>query len=273
MVVLTKQELQFRQFETFASISSRVHRRHPAAPLLVTLVYLIIVTSYPPAAVINLIPFILFPLLLSRFAHIPLLPLLRSTLKVLPLLIIIGILHPVLDTTPVPWGTGTISRGWLVFASILLKGFLTIMASFLMISILGFAGLEGALKSLGIPPLFYMLVTTMYRYIMLLLEELYRVLRAYELRSGHKPNIDPTAWGSLPGGILIRTYEQGLRIQHAMELRGYNPHIPLGSTKAWTVGDTLFTVSWTAFFIAEKYFHFSAHIGTLFLHLVEQFHG
>jgi len=249
VVVLTKQELQFRQFEEFACISSGVHRLHPAAPLLVTLGYIITVTSYPPTTVIHLLPFAAYPLLLARFARIPLLPLIKSTLKVLPLLIFIGILHPFLDTEPIQIGTMTIHRGWLVFASLLIKGFLTILANFLLISILGIGGLQRAMKSLGLPPLFYMLFTMMYRYIMLLMEELYRVLRAFELRSGRKPRLAPSEWGSLPGGILIRTYEQGLRIQHAMELRGYAPEHPYGKEQPVMLKDILFTALWLAAFV------------------------
>lgn len=246
MVVSTKQGLQFRQFEEFACISSGVHRLHPAAPLLVTLAYLISITSYPPTEVINLIPYIVFPILLSRSAHIPLGPLVQSTLKVMPLLIVIGILHPVLDRTPATLCTITIHRGWLVFASILIKGFLTILANFLLISIVGIGGLQRAMNSLGIPPIFGLLVTMMYRYIMLLVDELYRVLRAYELRSGRKPNIAPSEWGSLPGAMLLRTYEQGLRIQHAMELRGYDPANPYGKKQPVLLKDILFIAGWLA---------------------------
>ncbi len=249
MVVLTKQELQFRKFEELACIPSGVHRLHPVAPFLVILAYSITITSHPSDAFINLIPLCLFPPIFARLAQLPLGLLVRSTLKVLPLLIVIGILHPLIDTRPIQLGKLTLNHGWLVCASLLIKGFLTILANFMLISILGISGLQRAMKTLGLPPVFYLLFTTVYRYIMLLMEEVYRVLRAYELRSGRKPKLSPQEWGSLPGSMLIRTYEQGLRIQHAMNLRGYSPKQPFGKEQALERKDILFVASWLAVFV------------------------
>ena len=72
MVVVTKQELQFRKFEELACISSGVHRLHPVAPFLVILAYIITLTSYPSDAFINLIPLTLFPPIFARLARLPL---------------------------------------------------------------------------------------------------------------------------------------------------------------------------------------------------------
>jgi cobalt/nickel transport system permease protein len=257
VVVVTKQELQFRKFEELACISSGVHRLHPVAPFLVILAYIITLTSYPSDAFINLIPLTLFPPIFARLARLPLGLLVRSTLKVLPLIIVIGILHPLIDTRPMQIGSFTLHHGWLVFASLLIKGFLTILANFLLISTLGISGLQRAMKTLGLPPVFYHLFTMVYRYIMLLMEEVYRVLRAYELRSGRKPKLRAQEWGSLPGGILLRTYEQGLRIQHAMEMRGYSPKQPFGKEQSLERKDILFAASWLAVFVCLRmeFFH------------------
>lgn len=252
MVTYTQQGHRFRQFEEFAAITSRVHRIHPAVILLAALAYIAVVTSFPPTAVLALIPFLPFPLILGRCARIPLKALLSSTLKVLPLIFVIGMFHPFMDVRPAQVGPFEMSRGLLVFFSLMLKGFLTILANFLMIGLLGIGGLQKAMQSLKIPPLFSMLVALIYRYIMLLLEEVYRTLRAYELRSGRKPRLAPLEWGSLPGGMLIRTYEQGLRIQHAMELRGFDPQHPGGKVRAPGWSDILGLVLWIALLLVLR---------------------
>jgi len=259
----TKQGYRFRRFEEFACISSRIHQFHPAVILLAAFSYITLLTSFPATAVIELAPYFLFPILLAQFARIPLKPLFASTLKVLPMILLIGFLHPFLDKELAYHGSMELNRGWFIFISLMLKGFLTILMNFLMISILGIGGLQKAMKSMKIPPLFFMLFTLIYRYIMLLLEDLYRTLRAYELRSGRKPRLTRNEWGSLPGGILIRTYEQGLRVQHAMELRGFNPAHPYGSVQKLSIPDIVFIMLWLSLVVLFRIYSLPEVLGSV----------
>lgn len=273
MVIYTKEEQRFRGFEEFASLSSGVHRLHPAALLVVIVGYITTISSYPYTAVSVLVPYCIFPVLLARLARIPLKPLITATVKVMPLIIMIGILQPFTDRHFIKVGSLSFSRGWIIFISLLIKAFLTILANFLLISILGIGGLQKAMKSLGLPPLFYLLFTMVYRYIMLLLEDIYRVMRAYEIRSGGNPKLQPQEWGTVPASILIRTYEQGLRIEQAMKLRGYDPAQPFGQVPRISFKDLAFILICISSFVMFRIFPISVLLGDMLITGFKALHG
>jgi cobalt/nickel transport system permease protein len=106
-----------------------------------------------------------------------------------------------------------------------------------------------ALRHLRLPTLLVAIVSFMYRYISVLSEETFRLLRAREARSAGQDGAragGSIAWrarvaGNIAGQQFLRSYERSDRIYSAMQARGFqgefltlNPHVM--RPRDWTAG-------------------------------------
>ena len=177
---------EMRLLDNLARKESAIHRLHPLVKLLTTLFFLIAVVSFGRYEISSLLPFVFYPVLIFALAELPVGPVLKRVALVQPLLIGMGILNPVFDNYPVMLGGIAVSRGWITFISLLLKGVLTVTAGLLLIATTGIDKLAAALRMLRIPKVFVLQLLLTYRYISVLGGEVSRMLRAYSLRRRSK---------------------------------------------------------------------------------------
>jgi len=78
--------------DSLARKETPVHRIHPIVKVLVTFIFLIFVISFDRYEVIRLMPFFLYPVVISMLSDIPVIPLLKRIILVIPFVIGIGIL-------------------------------------------------------------------------------------------------------------------------------------------------------------------------------------
>jgi len=141
-----------------------VHCLDPRVKVVVTLLFLVTVVSFPPHEVAALLPFFLFPVLSLTLGGIPAGFILRKILVVSPFALMIGIFNPLLDTRTVAVIAGfPVSAGWISFVSILLKFVLTTGAALLLVATTSFPGICHALRRLGCPSLFVSQLLFLYR--------------------------------------------------------------------------------------------------------------
>ena len=153
-----------------------VHCLDPRVKVVVTLLFLVTVVSFPPHEVAALLPFFLFPVLSLTLGGIPAGFILRKILVVSPFALMIGIFNPLLDTGTVVVIAGfPVSAGWISFVSILLKFVLTTGAALLLVATTSFPGICHALRRLGCPSLFVSQLLFLYRYLFVLVEEAMRI--------------------------------------------------------------------------------------------------
>jgi cobalt/nickel transport system permease protein len=120
-------------------------------------------------------------------------------------------------------GTGLMLLGSVSFKSLLCLGFLN-----LLVLTATLPELLQALTVLRLPPLLVAILTSMTRYITLLIEEVTSLRRAALSRN----LMGRRYWqrlvvGNLIGSLFIRTYERGDRIHQAMLARGFTGSLPL----------------------------------------------
>ncbi|MFQ3546786.1 MAG: CbiQ family ECF transporter T component [Termitinemataceae bacterium] len=256
-----------------SSSFSKVFQLHPIAPFGATLAFLITVTSFPSDSILQLIPLSIYPLVYCAVAGFSLTAALERLKRVFPFIVTLALLHPFLHREQIAFGPIFISRGWLICFSLVLKSTLTLLAALLVLMTIGTEGIITVMKVLHVPSIFITLFILIFRYIFLLKEEVYRVLRAYELRSSGHTSVSYTEWGSLPGGILLRTYHQGERVQAAMALRGAAPSIKLSSGRLSSdahrvskpsMKDILFIGIWILVFLILRFVPVVYLIGNLF---------
>jgi cobalt/nickel transport system permease protein len=123
--------------------------------------------------------------------------------------------------------------GLIRFLSILVRSWLSVQIAILMVATTQFPDLIHAFEHLRMPRVLTTIVAFLYRYLFVLTDEAFRLLRAREARSaafpGRKRGVS-LAWrarvtGSMAGQLFLRSYERSDRIYNAMLSRGYTGHL------------------------------------------------
>lgn len=231
--------------ERHARYDRLVQRVDPRIKLIVTCVYLVCLLSVDLLNVPALIPFLIYPVAVCRLGGVPILPLLRQSLIALPFCAMIGLFNPVFDHNPAfSIGGVVVSDGWVSFASIILRGILTVLATLTLIATTGFPAICAAMRRLGVPGILATQCLLLYRYIFLLMEDASRLSTARELRSYGTRKTPLRFWGPMVGSLLIHSINRAERIHTAMASRGFQgvTHT-LGERPAkWP--DLLYGTSW-----------------------------
>lgn len=253
-----------RLLDELAEKGTTVHKIHPLPKLLTTMVFLVVVISFDKYNIGGLLPFVFYPVLIFNLAELPVAPILKRILLVLPLIIGIGIFNPVFDAEVVQVGGILLSRGWITFLSISIKCGLTVTAGMLLIATTGINRLSAALRMLKVPRVFVLQLLLTYRYITLLIEEVSSMMRAYSLRAPGQKGIHRSAWGSFAGQLMLRTYERAQRVYESMSLRGFTGDYHTGEYKNVGMLDTVYLIGWSLFFIVSRIYNIPMLIGSLF---------
>lgn len=242
-----------RQLDDLARKDTAIHRIHPVPKLLVTIVYLIVVTSFGRYEISGLFPLVIYPMVLVLLAEIPAAVIFKRLLMVEPLIIGIGILNPLFDP-----------RGWITFASIMIKCGLTVTACLVLVSTTGLDKIAQALRKLKVPGIFVLQFVLTFRYISLLIEELARMVRAYSLRAPQQKGVRLKDSGSFVGQLLLRTYDRAQRVYDSMKLRGFAGDYRSYAKTRVTWNDIIFLLSWISFFIIARMFDIPGLLGSVF---------
>jgi cobalt/nickel transport system permease protein len=254
-----------REFDELSRRGTVIHRLNSVANLLTMLSFLIVIASFGRYDLFRLFPLILYPVLVFIWSETPMRPILKRLLFVEPLIIGIGILNPLFDREMVLLGSLAVSRGWITFLAILLKGALTVTVALLLIATTGMNRLAAAMRTIRIPKLFVLVFFLTFRYIAVLGEELSRSLRAYKLRAPNQRGIRVNAWGSLIGQMLLRAFDRADRVYQAMTLRGFSGEYVVGSSQRFRFTDAAWMLVWLLFFLLCRIVDIPLAIGSLLI--------
>ena len=119
------------------------------------------------------------------------------------------------------------------FFSILARSWLSVQMAILLVATTQFPDLIHAFEHLKTPRTLTTIIAFLYRYLFVLTDEAYRLLRARSARSAGLPGKHRGGslfWrakvtGSMAGQLFLRSYERSDRIYNAMLARGYSGHI------------------------------------------------
>ena len=224
-------------------------RAFTAAPamLLVTIIYLVAVLSIPIFQPQKLIWLGAYPIMASEITGIGFLKVLLRSLWILPLVVVIGIFNPILDTeTAFVYQGMVISKGWLSLVSIILRGLLSFQALIILIMNTGLINVFNSFSRLGIPSILTTQMLLTYRYIIIIAGEAIVMKRAREARGYGRSNYPIKEWERFVGLLMIRSTNRAKRIHQAMKARGFEGVLPLGSHLKWTISSWLWAIGWVA---------------------------
>lgn len=140
-----------------------------------------------------------------------------------------------------PWDLVATDAGLIRFVSIVIRSWLSVQVAILLTATTAFPDLMHALHHLRVPSSLVAVISFMYRYLFVLIDEAQRMLRAREARSAALAETTNAGgslrWrartaGNMVGQLFLRSYERSERVYAAMVARGYsgqfltlNPHV------------------------------------------------
>jgi len=256
--------IQIGRMDDLARMDTPAHRLDARAKAIVTLAFVIVVMSFPRHEVSALVPFLLYPVILTSVGRIPARELFKKILVAAPFALVIGMFNPLMDRHPVvAMEPVVITGGWLSFASIMLRFVLTVWAALALVACTGMFRLAAGLEQLGIPRVFAVQLLFLYRYLFVVADEGSRVTRSVELRAGKKNALRLRVYGSLIGHLLLRSMARAERVYRAMVSRGFDGDIRVMRQSSFRVSDWCFVCGCLACFIAGRMWNLAAGIGFL----------
>ena len=254
------------EMDDLASRPSPIHRLHPAAKLLSTIIYIVLVVSYDKYDLSGLLPMLLWPVLLFQVSGIPVRTCFYKLRIVLPLVMAVGLFNPLFDRAPLlSIGGVAVSGGVVSMLTLMLKGVLCLMASFLLMATTPIDSLCAALRKLHLPGLIVTLLLLTYRYVGVMTEELAVMTDAYHLRAPGQKGIHVSAWGSFLGQLLLRSMDRAQELYSSMLLRGYHEHFHYADLRPFRLSDAVYTLGSALVLVLFRLVNLSQWMGSLFV--------
>lgn len=231
---------------------SLLNRRPSLFKLLLTIWYILITVSFDKYDIFGLAAMGIYPLVFFIFYEIPFRQCLKRIRIVLPFLLAAGVVNPIWDRNIVgTLGSLPVSGGIISMVTLMLKGFFTVLAVYLLMVSTSIEKICGALYKLHMPAVMVTMCLLIYRYLFLLLQEAGRMMQAYSLRAPGQKGVQIKAWGSLAGLLLLRSMERAENVYESMRLRGFETEgganaFHYTEEKKAAFGEVLWFLAWAA---------------------------
>ncbi|WP_300382782.1 cobalt ECF transporter T component CbiQ [Clostridium sp.] len=249
-----------------ASEDKWVNNIHPLVKLIITITYISFVVSFHKYDITEIIGMVIYPIVIFITGYISFKDSLRRLRLVLPLVCFVGIFNPFFDRDILMKLNGVnISGGTISMITLMIKGILTVLASYLLIATTTIEKICYAMSLIHIPKIFVTQILFIYRYITLLLNEANRITEAYSLRAPNQKGIHYKVWGSLIGQLLLRSMDRAENIYESMSLRGYVGEFYYTYNIKCSLKDYLYFITWISIFLAMRFFPILEFIGNIFV--------
>ncbi|MDF2541324.1 MAG: cbiQ2 [Herbinix sp.] len=266
MADIKKTILQLSSMEDYAQSNSPIHRLEPSVKVITTVLFIIIVISFPVYQVSGIIPCILYPFFLINLSDVPLRPLFHRLLIALPFTLFAGLSNLLLDQelSFTILGLG-ITDGMISFFSIIYKVILTVLSVLLLISTTTMNDLLYVMIRFKVPSVIVIQIMMTYRYLKVLTEEAMIMYQAYLLRAPKEKGIRLKDMGSFLGQLIIRSFDRAERIYQAMKCRGFEGHITFSRPYKISFKGWIYLIVVSFLLIGVRLVNVSEWIGNLFL--------
>lgn len=216
--------------DQYSELDSFVHRLDPRTKTLVVLAFVLVVMATPPTAWPAFALGTVLMAGLTLVARLPPLYVLKRSAVVVPFVLMIALFLPFLEGGEV---AGSYNVGWwrvsvtydelLILWNAVVKSWLSALSLILLSATTPFPRLLKGLERLGVPKVIVMILSFMYRYIFVLVDEAMRLARARDSRNpGGGLLWRARTLGNMIGTLFLRSYERGERVYQAMLARGFD---------------------------------------------------
>jgi len=231
--------MHFDAFDRYHETESFLHRLDPRVKVVVTVVFILSNALLPDGAWSAFGLSWLFLLLANLLSRLGIGFTFKRSFVALPFaLVAITVLFsipgkPLSSFHFLFWDLTITDAGLLRFVSILVRSWLSVQMAILLVAVARFPDLIHALQHLRIPAILTTIIAFLYRYLFVLADEVFRLMRARESRAAamsDRRSGGSVAWragvaGNMAGQLFLRSYERSDRVYNAMLARGYTGHM------------------------------------------------
>lgn len=233
--------------DRYSDIDSFIHRLDPRTKVITTFAFILVVVLTPPTGWQAFALYFAIIAGLVLISKIPPFYVLKRSLVIVPFVLFITIFIPFLKSGE-PSGSYNIwiwqvsNSGLLILWNVLIKAWLSMLSLILLSSTTKFSELLNGLEQLRLPKVMVMILSFMYRYIFVLVDEVIRMKQARDSRNfGGKRTWQLKTIGNMVGTLFLRSYERGERVYGAMVARGFDGETRTLSTPHFRTADLYFT--------------------------------
>ena len=216
------------QIDRLSYLASPIHALDARVKLICVLVFSVFVISLPATSVSILACYAIWPFAVLVTANIPIKFVLKHILIVSPFVAVLAVSNLLYDKEVVvavfgPWRWET-TGGLLRCFSICGKFIITMTALVGLAATTRFSDLLAAMAKLGVPHLLVVQLGFLYRYIFMLIDRGYHVLRARAGRKLRKLGFgdEVKTSAAIVGSIFIGSIDLAQRVSMAMQGRGFD---------------------------------------------------
>lgn len=225
---------EITKIDELARKNQWINNIHPLVKLIVTIFYIALTVSKSKYNISGLLKMAVYPIMIFILGDINLKDSLKRLKVVLPLVCFVGILNPFFDKqilfkfhgiqlsdNIILFKNLSITSGMISMITLILKGVLSVFASYLLIATTTIEKICYALRLIKIPSIIVTQIMLTYRYVTLFLSEVHLTTQAYSLRAPKQKGIHIKNCGSLLGQLLLRSMDRAYDVYSSMTLRGF----------------------------------------------------
>lgn len=237
--------------DQFSYLDSPVHRLDPRTKIVVFLSFVVLMVLTPIQQVPKFGLYLGWLAAVIALSRVPVPYILKHALLIVPFALMVAVFLPFLHRgAPIwSWDRGPLRlqvtrEGLWVLLNVLVKSFLSVLTMVTLASTTKFSELLKGFERLRMPRIMVLILSFLYRYIFVLIDQVYRMKRARDSRNvGHKgPLWNAKIVGHMIGVLFIRTYEKAERIYAAMASRGFDGEVRTLSVLKIRSADVLFAL-------------------------------
>ena len=218
--------------DQYSDRDSFLHKLDPRTKFITALAFILAVALTPPNRWQAFAVYFFLIAALILLSKVPVLYVLKRSLVIMPFVLLIAVFIPFFKEGEVAgsyniwlWQVSVTYNGLQVLWNILAKAWLSILSLILLTSTTKIASLLDGLERLRMPRVMVMILSFMYRYIFVLIDEVMRMKQARDSRNfGGGRLWQLRTIGNMTGTLFIRSYERGERVYAAMVARGFDGH-------------------------------------------------
>jgi cobalt/nickel transport system permease protein len=235
--------------DEYSDLDSFIHRLDPRTKLIASLAFILAVVVTPAGNWRLFAAYFCIVVVMLALSKLPPLYVLKRSLVIFPFVLLIAVFIPFFKEGQVAgsyniwlWEISITYTGLFILANVVAKAWLSILALILLSSTTKLDDLLKGLRQLGIPQVMILILSFMYRYIFVLIDEVMRIQQARDSRNfGGSRLHQLKTIGNIVGTLFIRSYERGERIYAAMLARGFDGQVRTLNRLSFRQADAYFT--------------------------------
>ena len=220
--------------DKYSNLNSLIHKLDPRTKTIGFLLFIIFVVTTAPTDYYQFLSYSAIILTVVFLSKVPFSYILKRTLVIIPFVLLIAVFVPFVNKD---------QNGWVIFWNVVIKSTLAVFATIMLSSTTKFHKLLKGFELLKFPKILIMILSFMYRYIFILVDEAQRMERARNSRYfGGEYLRQVKIICNIIGLLFIRAYERGERVYQSMSARGFDGNIITINKLKYTITDIYFYI-------------------------------